>query len=111
MWATVAAPITAQLPTAKAFSDAYNAKYTSGADKQGAYSASGYDAASIIIQAVESAGADRAKVRAYVAGLKDFKGALGTYGFDQNGDTTNKIISMWNAQGSDWVAKDQFAFK
>ncbi len=110
-WATVAAPITDKLPDAKAFIDAYNAKYTSGADKLGAYSASGYDAANIIIQSVESAGADRAKVRSAVAGLKDFKGVLGTYGFDENGDTTNKIISLWNAQGNDWVAKDQFAFK
>jgi branched-chain amino acid transport system substrate-binding protein len=110
-WATVAAPIADKLPEAQDFIKAYNAKYTSGADKLGAYSASGYDAANIIIQAVESAGGDRAKVRAYVAGLKDFKGALGTYGFDQNGDTTNKIISMWGVDNGAWVAKDQFAFK
>jgi branched-chain amino acid transport system substrate-binding protein len=110
-WATVAAPITDQLPDAKDFIAAYNAKYTSGNDKLGAYSASAYDAANIIIQAVENAGAERAAVRAYVANLKDFKGVLGTYGFDQNGDTTNKIISLWTVQGNDWIAKDQFAFK
>lgn len=110
-WATVAAPIADKLPEAADFIKAYNAKYTAPADKIGAYSASGYDAASIIIQAVEKAGADRAKVRAYVAGLKDFKGALGTYGFDQFGDTTSKIISMWNVDNGKWVAKDQFAFK
>ncbi|HEX6511785.1 MAG TPA: branched-chain amino acid ABC transporter substrate-binding protein [Chloroflexota bacterium] len=110
-WATVAAPIAEKLPEAQDFIKAYNAKYTAAADKLGAYSASGYDAANIIIQAVENAGADRAKVRAYVAGLKDFKGALGTYGFDQNGDTTDKIISMWSVEGGQWVAKDQFAFK
>ncbi len=110
-WATVAAPIAEKLPEAQDFIKAYNAKFTDPKDKIGAYSASAYDAASIIIQAVEQAGADRAKVRAYVAGLKDFKGALGTYGFDQFGDTTNKIISMWNVDGGKWVAKDQFAFK
>jgi branched-chain amino acid transport system substrate-binding protein len=110
-WATVAAPIADKLPEAQDFIKAYNAKYTDSKDKLGAYSASGYDAANIIVQAVESAGGDRAKVRAYVAGLKDFKGALGTYGFDQNGDTTAKIISMWSIEGSAWVAKDQFVFK
>lgn len=110
-WGTVAAPIAEKLPEAQAFIKAYTAKYTSPADKIGAYSASGYDAANIIIQAVENVGADRAKVRAYVAGLKDFKGALGTYGFDQFGDTTDRIISLWSVSGNDWVAKDQFAFK
>ncbi|HLQ34752.1 MAG TPA: branched-chain amino acid ABC transporter substrate-binding protein [Chloroflexota bacterium] len=110
-WGTVAAPIAEKLPEAADFIKAYNAKFTDPKDKIGAYSASGFDAANIIIQAVENAGADRAKVRAYVAGLKDFKGALGTYGFDQFGDTTAKIISMWNVDGGKWVAKDQFAFK
>jgi len=110
-WATVAAPIAEKLPEAQDFIKAYNAKYTDPKDKLGAYSASGYDAANIIIQGVENAGADRAKVRAYVAGLKDFKGALGTTGFDQNGDTTGKIISLWNVEGKAWAAKDQFTFK
>ena len=109
-WATLAAPIAAKLPAAQDFIKAYNAKFTDPRDKIGAYSASGFDAANIIIQAVENAGSDRAKVRAYVAGLKDFKGVLGVYGFDQNGDTTAKIISVWSVEGGDWVAKDQFAF-
>jgi len=110
-WATVAAPIADKLPAAQDFIKAYKAKYTAGADAMGAYSASGYDAANIIIQAVESAGANRAQVRASVANLKNFQGALGAYGFDQNGDTTNKIISLWNVEGNAWVAKDQFSFK
>ncbi|HLG72043.1 MAG TPA: branched-chain amino acid ABC transporter substrate-binding protein [Chloroflexota bacterium] len=110
-WGTVAAPIADKLPEAQDFIKAYNAKYTQPADKIGAYSASGYDAANIIIQAVENAGASRPAVRAYVAGLKDFKGALGTYGFDQFGDTTDKIISLWSVDNGAWVAKDQFAFK
>ena len=110
-WGTVAAPIADLTPDAKDFITAYNAKYTAPADKIGAYSASGYDAANVIIQAVENAGASRPAVRAYVAGLKDFHGALGTYGFDQFGDTTNRIISLWTVQGGSWTAKDQYSFK
>ena len=110
-WATVAAPIAEKLAEAQDFIKTYNAKFTDPKDKLGAYSASGFDAANIIIAGVEQAGADRAKVRAYVAGLKDYKGALGTYGFDQFGDTTAKIIAMWNVDGGKWVAKDQFSFK
>lgn len=110
-WGTVAAPIADLTPDAKDFIAAYNAKYTAPADKIGAYSAAGYDAANIIIQAVEKAGADRAAVRTAVAGLADFHGALGTYGFDKSGDTTNKIISLWTVANGAWAAKDQFAFK
>ncbi len=110
-YATVAAPIADKLPEAADFIKAYKAKYTAPADAIGAYSASGYDAANIIISAVESSGPDRAKVRASIAGLQNFKGALGTYGFDQFGDTTARIISIWGVDAGAWVAKDQLNFK
>ncbi|MDE3078007.1 MAG: branched-chain amino acid ABC transporter substrate-binding protein, partial [Chloroflexota bacterium] len=105
---TVAAPIAEKLPEAQDFIKAYKAKYNSDI---GAYSAGAYDAANTIIQAVNAVGPDRAKVREYISTLKDFKGVLGTYGFDQFGDTTNRIISIWSVEGGKWAAKDQFAFK
>ena len=31
---------------------------------------------------------------AEIAATKDFSGALGTWSFDENGDTTNKVMSV-----------------
>ena len=44
-------------------------------------------------------GPNREKVRAWVANLKSFKSILGTFGFDKNGDTTNRIISVYKVEG------------
>ncbi|MFM1868627.1 MAG: hypothetical protein RL591_2035, partial [Planctomycetota bacterium] len=37
---------------------------------------------------------DRATVLAEVGKTKDFQGALGTWSFDENGDTTNRTFSV-----------------
>jgi branched-chain amino acid transport system substrate-binding protein len=53
-------------------------------------SANAYDAAGILLQAIEKAGADRAKVREYMAGMntpeKGFHGVSGLTFFDEHGD-------------------------
>lgn len=53
-------------------------------------SANAYDAAGLLIEAIEKAGTDRAKVRDYLAGLntadKAYKGITGKTFFDANGD-------------------------
>ncbi|HEY0068688.1 MAG TPA: hypothetical protein VGE04_01825, partial [Chloroflexia bacterium] len=46
---------------------------------------------------------------------KDFKGVLGTTSFDENGDTTNKVISFYRADNDAsgklaWVFVDQIRF-
>lgn len=35
---------------------------------------------------------------------------IGTTSFDQNGDTTNKIISIYEVKGGKWAFLDQFRF-
>ena len=40
----------------------------------------------------------REQVRAEMAKTKDFVGVMGTYSFDQNGDTTLEIMSVWMSQ-------------
>ncbi|MGI8589100.1 MAG: branched-chain amino acid ABC transporter substrate-binding protein [Chloroflexia bacterium] len=98
------------LPEAKAFTAAYMAAF--GNDRWGgvpqAYSAYAYDATNIIIAAMKTAGKrNREAIRAAIAATKDFKGALGTTGFDANGDTTNRWISIYKVENGAWIYIDQ----
>lgn len=76
-----------------------------------AYDAPAYDAAAVILQAVyEAAKAhqfkgnatqERTVVVKYVHSIH-FKGATGTTSFDSNGDTKNRILSVYKVKGSKW---------
>ena len=58
-----------------------------------AYAAYGYECAKVGLEAVKRAGKkDRKAILDAVAATKDFEGALGTWSFDQNGDTT--LVTM-----------------
>ena len=60
-----------------------------------AYAVYGYEACKVLLDAIDRAGTkDRAAVLAAVAATKDFEGALGTWSFDANGDTTNRLMSV-----------------
>ena len=50
----------------------------------------------------------REQVRAQMAKTTGFKGVIGTYDFDQNGDTSLKIVSIYVVNGglSDQAIKD-----
>lgn len=98
-YGTVAAENAERVPSAQGFLKGYKAKFNSD---PGAYSANGYVAAKIIIDAVKAVGPDRAKVRAWVAKLKNYKSIIGTFSFDKNGDTTNKIISVYGVKNGKW---------
>ncbi len=100
---TVAGPYPQKLSTAQTFVAAYKTEY--GQDV-GAYSAQAYDAANVLIaaisRAIDDAGGSmptRDQVTAEVAKTQNFKGAIGTTGFDSNGDTTLKIITIYK-----WVS-------
>lgn len=59
-----------------------------------AYATYGYEAARVALDAIARAGKkDREAIRAAVAATKDFKGLLGTWSFDEQGDTTIRIMS------------------
>ncbi|KHK04288.1 ABC transporter substrate-binding protein [Desulfovibrio sp. TomC] len=72
---------------AKKFIDAFKAKYNRDVDWM---SANAYDATGIMAEAIAKAGADRTKIRDYLAGLsspeKGYKGVTGVNYFDANGD-------------------------
>jgi branched-chain amino acid transport system substrate-binding protein len=83
---------------AKKFNDDYVAKYGGALE---VYTIYGYEAANVLVKAIETASKAGAKdVKALRKGIldalaatKDFKGVLGTWSFDANGDTSLKIFS------------------
>ncbi|MFM7050613.1 MAG: ABC transporter substrate-binding protein, partial [Planctomycetota bacterium] len=80
----------------KDFYEAYKKAY--GGEPEG-YAVYGYESANVVLAAMErlhKAGGklDRASVLAEVGRTKDFTGALGVWSFDENGDTTNRTMSV-----------------
>ena len=80
----------------KEFYEGYKKAYS--AEPEG-YAVYGYEAANVVLAAMEriaKAGGKltREGVLAEVGRTKDFAGALGTWSFDQNGDTTNRTMSV-----------------
>ncbi|MEI6270743.1 MAG: branched-chain amino acid ABC transporter substrate-binding protein, partial [Chloroflexota bacterium] len=100
------------IPAAADFAAKYKAKYS---EDPGSYSASGYACAQIIIEAIKAAIAGgevtRETVRAAaVAGGVTYNTVLGPVGFDENGDTTQKIISLYKVENGDWVFDSQIDY-
>jgi branched-chain amino acid transport system substrate-binding protein len=78
-----------------------------GANDFGGYTMQAYDAANILMTAIGNAikgnGGNkptRKQVRDEMAKITTFQGVIGNYGFDQNGDTTLKIVSVYIVQNS-----------
>jgi branched-chain amino acid transport system substrate-binding protein len=75
----------------KAFVDAYRALYKSEPEGYAIYA---YESAKVVIDAIKRAGKkDRAAILDALRATKDFDGALGTWSFDHNGDTTMNVMS------------------
>ena len=65
-----------------------------------AYAVYGYEAACVAIQAIRDAGVkDRRAITDAALGLEHFEGALGDWGFDENGDTTMKTLTVSVVKG------------
>jgi len=78
---------------AKWYAD-YKAKYNAEPEVYAVY---GYEAANVAMNAINSVcKKDRAAILSAVMGTKDFKGILGTWSFDANGDTS--LTAMSGAQ-------------
>jgi branched-chain amino acid transport system substrate-binding protein len=75
----------------KEFVDKYKAKF--GKDPE-AYALYSYEATKVALEAIRKAGKkDRTAILDACRALKEFPGALGTWSFDENGDTTLKKLS------------------
>ena len=111
---SVGAP-TEELESAKAFVGDYEkAGFKEGFSAYGAFS---YDAANVIIAAVGGAIGDgewadsmRADV---VKGAQDYKGdgATGEVAFDENGDSTNTVLTVYQVTGGAWKSVETGKFE
>jgi len=104
IWATSAGADATQVPGA-AQSIADFRKAFPGANDFGGYTMQAYDATNALMLAVGNAiksnsgnTPTRKQVRDAFAQIKGFKGVIGTYDFDQNGDTSLKIVSIYVVQ-------------
>lgn len=73
------------------FVTAYQEEY---GEVPGTYAAYAYDAALIVMDAIENAGEDRAAIRDYMSTVEGFEGATGTATFDENGDVIKAPLRM-----------------
>jgi branched-chain amino acid transport system substrate-binding protein len=110
-YGSVAAPDATKLDSAKKFVTDYKAAF---GDEPGAYSANAYDAMNILLQAIKKSITDnggkllstgsafRDSVRKNVQ-ASSWDGAIGHTSFDANGDTSNVLLTIFQAQGGKWV--------
>ena len=100
------------IPAAADFAAKYKAKF---GEDPGSYSASGYACAQIIIEAIKAAIAggevtrETVRAAAVTAGAT-YQTVLGPVGFDENGDTTQKVISLYKVENGDWVFDSQIDY-
>lgn len=106
---SVGAP-TDTLPSAKAFVDAYQA--AGFAEAYGAYGAYAYDAANVIIEAMakvlpgkDEINEDVRKAIVEAVGDVSISGVTGQVAFDEFGDTTTKVLTVYAVDGKKWVPK------
>ncbi|MDH4163430.1 MAG: branched-chain amino acid ABC transporter substrate-binding protein [Nitrospirota bacterium] len=87
------------LSTAKAFLGKYAAKY----GEAGPYSIYAYDAANIILTAIQQAGTtDGTKVAEYIS-KTSFRGAFGDISFDKNGDVNKAPYVVWKVKDGKFI--------
>ncbi len=88
------------LPSAKDFVTRYEARY----GEIGSFSAYGYDAINVLIEAIRRAGKkDREAVLSEVRNTKDFPGILGIVNFDAKGDAVGKGIGIFKVEKGKFV--------
>lgn len=84
-----------QVPTAKEFVQAYEARY----GHLGAYSAYAYEATRLALNVIHRAGRkDRSAVLSAMKQIKEYPGILGVHTFDDHGDTRNRTIGVYTVR-------------
>jgi branched-chain amino acid transport system substrate-binding protein len=105
-------------PGKATFDAAYKAEYN---EDPGSYSGTGYACAQVVLKALETASAtnptDMAGLReavrkAAVDPTVTYDSVLGAFHFDENGDTSQLIISIYDYDSAtkDWVYKEQIDY-
>jgi len=84
----------------KTWYESYKKKFNAEPE---AYAAYGYESAKVVVNAINKACKnDRVAVRDAVMATKDFKGVLGTWSFDANGDTSLTTLSGNTVKNGKW---------
>jgi branched-chain amino acid transport system substrate-binding protein len=114
MYATVAVTAPDIIPNAQPVIAAFKVQYPNESDYS-AYTIPAYDSAAILYgavdRAVKAAGGKlpaRDAVVAQVAATAGFAGASGTFGFDGAGDTTLRVVSVFESRTADPAAPWSF---
>src|SRR5512140_260865 len=95
----------------KKFLQDYEAKYGKLTEPYAIY---GYETMNVLLKAIEDVCAkggdpsDRKQVRDAVFAIKDFNGVLGTWSFDQNGDTTLTDMTVYQVKNGAYSAVGTF---
>ena len=83
-----------------------------------AYGAQSFDAANIIIQGLakalpnaESVEAARPQIVEAVGATSGFAGVTGEHTFDEYGDTSNRALTVYKAEGTEWTPEFSGAFE
>lgn len=85
----------------KVFYEAYKKAFNT--EPEG-YSAYGYESAKVVLAAIQRASSrDRGGIIAAMKDTKEFPGALGTWSFDENGDTSVKLMSGNTVKNGEFV--------
>jgi branched-chain amino acid transport system substrate-binding protein len=88
-------PDTREFPTARGFNESYRKKY----GEPGVYAIYAYDAANILLQALQKTG--KADSRELIRAIRasDYNGALGHIQFDAKGDVKDSPYVVWKVEG------------
>lgn len=103
-----------KLPSAKGFADAYAAAHY--AEPPSAYGAMTYDAANVIVNALAQVvrggqfGDSSRQQLVDAVQRAHLNGASGEVSFDKFGDTTNKVLTIYQVKGDDFVPEETGAF-
>jgi branched-chain amino acid transport system substrate-binding protein len=107
MYATVPVVDANQVASAQSVIAAFKAEYRD-AGNYGAYTILAYDATAVLYdaldRAIKAAGGKlpaRKDVVAQLAATQAFPGVSGPFGFDADGDTTHRVVSVFEATSSD----------
>lgn len=112
IYGTVAVADPDTTATAASSISAFKKAYPNKAD-YGSYTIPAYDAAGVIMAAIKKVldknngnwpsdvSQAREQVRAAVAQTSNYSGAMGTFSFDNNGDTSAKVVSIYEDNSTD----------